>query len=387
MQTLLEITIILIASLMATLLANRLAIPAVFGQLCVGILIGPSLLNLVHEGHVMHFLSEIGVILLMFLAGLEANLELLRKYFKPSLVVAISGVVIPMVAFYYVGIALGFPINTAVFYGLVFAATSVSITVEVLQEYQKVRTKIGAVILGAAVADDVLAVLLLSFFMSSAGASSHLVMQVGLQILFLVFLVFSVKLLVPKLYDWSQHIPYFEKETFLALLICLTWSLLAWSVGMSSVIGAFFAGLAVGQTSKADIVEHNILVIAYSIFIPIFFASIALPLQLNDVFSHLGLVLALTLLAIVTKLLPSYLVGRGFAFSRQESLSIGAGMVSRGEMALIIIQIGLAEKLITHQIYSTLVVVVILTTMIAPFILKFSFKGHLEQYPNVNKSL
>ncbi|SQF66912.1 cation:proton antiporter [Streptococcus dysgalactiae] len=387
MQTLLEITIILIASLMATLLANRLAIPAVVGQLCVGILIGPSLLNLVHEGHVMHFLSEIGVILLMFLAGLEANLELLRKYFKPSLVVAISGVVIPMVAFYYVGIALGFPINTAVFYGLVFAATSVSITVEVLQEYQKVRTKIGAVILGAAVADDVLAVLLLSFFMSSAGASSHLVMQVGLQILFLVFLVFSVKLLVPKLYDWSQHIPYFEKETFLALLICLTWSLLAWSVGMSSVIGAFFAGLAVGQTSKADIVEHNILVIAYSIFIPIFFASIALPLQLNGVFSHLGLVLALTLLAIVTKLLPSYLVGRGFAFSRQESLSIGAGMVSRGEMALIIIQIGLAEKLITHQTYSTLVVVVILTTMIAPFILKFSFKGHLEQYPNVNKSL
>lgn len=387
MQILLEITIILIASLMATLLANRLAIPAVVGQLCVGILIGPSLLNLVHEGHVMHFLSEIGVILLMFLAGLEANLELLRKYFKPSLVVAISGVVIPMVAFYYVGIALGFPINTAVFYGLVFAATSVSITVEVLQEYQKVRTKIGAVILGAAVADDVLAVLLLSFFMSSAGASSHLVMQVGLQILFLVFLVFSVKLWVPKLYDWSQHIPYFEKETFLALLICLTWSLLAWSVGMSSVIGAFFAGLAVGQTSKADIVEHNILVIAYSIFIPIFFASIALPLQLNGVFSHLGLVLALTLLAIVTKLLPSYLVGRGFAFSRQESLSIGAGMVSRGEMALIIIQIGLAEKLITHQTYSTLVVVVILTTMIAPFILKFSFKGHLEQYPNVNKSL
>ncbi|MCB2834307.1 cation:proton antiporter [Streptococcus dysgalactiae] len=387
MQTLLEITIILIASLMATLLANRLAIPAVVGQLCVGILIGPSLLNLVHEGHVMHFLAEIGVILLMFLAGLEANLELLRKYFKPSLVVAISGVVIPMVAFYYVGIALGFPINTAVFYGLVFAATSVSITVEVLQECQKVRTKIGAVILGAAVADDVLAVLLLSFFMSSAGASSHLVMQVGLEILFLVFLVFSVKLLVPKLYDWSQHIPYFEKETFLALLICLTWSLLAWSVGMSSVIGAFFAGLAVGQTSKADIVEHNILVIAYSIFIPIFFASIALPLQLNGVFSYLGLVLALTLLAIVTKLLPSYLVGRGFAFSRQESLSIGAGMVSRGEMALIIIQIGLAEKLITHQTYSTLVVVVILTTMIAPFILKFSFKGHLEQYPNVNKSL
>lgn len=122
MQTLLEITIILIASLMATLLANRLAIPAVVGQLCVGILIGPSLLNLVHEGHVMHFLAEIGVILLMFLAGLEANLELLRKYFKPSLVVAISGVVIPMVTFYYVGITLGFPINTAVFYVLRFCS-------------------------------------------------------------------------------------------------------------------------------------------------------------------------------------------------------------------------------------------------------------------------
>ncbi|EHI69611.1 transporter, CPA2 family [Streptococcus ictaluri 707-05] len=333
MHTLLEITIILLASLLATLLANRLAIPAVVSQLCVGILIGPSLLNIVHEGHVLHTLSEIGVILLMFLAGLEANLSLLKKYLKPSLLVAISGVLIPMLVFYYATKALGFTLNTSIFYGLVFAATSVSITIEVLQEYNKVKSKIGSVILGAAVADDIIAVILLSFFISSStgySSSAHMALQIGLQVLFLIFLLLSVTFFIPKLYQLTSKVPYFEKDTFLALLVCFVWSLLATTVGMSAVIGSFFAGLAIGQTGKAKAIEHNMLVIAYSIFIPIFFASIALPLQFDGILSHLNMIIGFTILAILTKLLPAYLVGRQFQFSKKESLSIGAGMVSRG---------------------------------------------------------
>ncbi|MGT2686248.1 cation:proton antiporter [Streptococcus porcinus] len=377
MQELFQITIILIASFLAIEVSKKLSIPAVVGQLLVGIIIGPSLLNLVHQGEIIHFLSELGVILLMFLAGLEADLGLLKRYLKPSLAVAISGVLIPVGIFFLVTKIMGYEMETSIFYGIVFAATSVSITVEVLQEYKKVQTKTGAVILGAAVADDIIAVLLLSFFVSSmkgTSSSNHLIWQMLGQTLFLLFLMVLVKYIVPAIYRLTFKVSFFEKDSFLALLICFSMALLATSVGMSAVIGSFFAGLAIGQTHKGEEIMHDISELSYMFFIPIFFASIALPLNLNGILSNLGVILLFTVLAVLTKLLPGYLVARGFQFSKMDSLTVGGGMVSRGEMALIIVQIGLAEKLISNQIYSTLVIVVILSTIIAPFILKRSFK-------------
>lgn len=136
----------------------------------------------------------------------------------------------------------------------------------------------------------------------------------------------------------------------------------------------FFAGLAIGQTSFVDKVEHKISLLSYTFFIPIFFASIALPLKFDGMMSHLHTILIFTALAVLSKLIPGYFVGRGFNFSKLESLTIGGGMVSRGEMALIIVQVGLAAKIISSTTYSELVIVVILSTIIAPFILKYSFK-------------
>ncbi|CAM4075782.1 cation:proton antiporter [Streptococcus penaeicida] len=377
MQELFQITIILISSFLAIEASKKLAIPAVVGQLLVGIIIGPSLLNLVHQGHIIHFLAELGVILLMFLAGLEADLALLKKYLKPSLAVAITGVVIPVGLFYMVTKLMGYDVNTAMFYGIVFAATSVSITVEVLQEYKRVQTKVGAVILGAAVADDIIAVLLLSFFVATnkgSGSNSNLLFQMIGQLLFLLFLIALVKYIVPAIYRLTFKIDQFEKDSFLALLICFSMALLATTVGMSAVIGSFFAGLAIGQTHKGEEIMHEISELSYMFFIPIFFASIALPLKFDGLFANLGIIIFFTILAVISKLLPGYLVAKGFNFSKMDSLTVGAGMVSRGEMALIIVQIGLAEKLITSQVYSTLVIVIILSTVIAPFILKKSFK-------------
>lgn len=150
MHELFQITIILISSFLAIEISKKIGIPAVVGQLLMGILISPAILNLVHQGEMIHFLAELGVILLMFLAGLEADFGLLKKYLKPSLVVALSGVVIPVGVFYVITQFFGYGLETSLFYGIVFAATSVSITVEVLQEYNKVQTNTGAVILGAA---------------------------------------------------------------------------------------------------------------------------------------------------------------------------------------------------------------------------------------------
>jgi len=377
MHELVSITIILVASLLAAQFSGRIGIPAVVGQLLVGIIIGPAMLGWVHSGETIHFLSELGVILLMFLAGLEADLTLLRKYLKPSLLVAITGVIIPIATFFLTLHLMGQDVKTALFYGIVFAATSVSITVEVLQEYNKVQTDTGAVILGAAVADDILAVLLLSFFVSmssESGTPMQLAMQMLLQVLFLAFLVLLVKFIVPAIYQFTSKFDNFEKDSFLALLICFSMAILATKVGMSSVIGSFFAGLAIGQTKLAHKITHEVANFSYMFFIPIFFASIALPLKLDGMLSNLGYILLFTFLAVITKLIPGYFTAKSFKFNQKDALTIGGGMVSRGEMALIIVQIGLSAKLISSSAYSILVIVVILSTIIAPFILKYSFK-------------
>ncbi len=310
----------------------------------------------------------------MFMAGLEAHFDLLKKYLKPSLLVAVTGVLLPLAAFFGLTRAWGYEVNTAVFYGLVFAATSISITVEVLSEYNRMKTKTGAIIIGAAVVDDILAVILLSVFVGSTGASVNLLNQSLIQIAFFIFLVICMKFLIPLLFRLSERLDFLEKETLLALLICFSLSLLADAVGMSAIIGAFFTGLAIGQTSYLQKVEARIATLSYTFFIPIFFTSIALPLHLDGMLGHTATILLLTAMAVLTKLLPGYLVGRGYQFGKLDSLTIGGGMVSREEMALIIVQIGLTEKIISATTYSELVIVVILSTFIAPFILKYSFR-------------
>ncbi|GFH41816.1 sodium:proton antiporter [Lactococcus hodotermopsidis] len=372
MQELFQITLILGASLMATVVSRRIGMPAVVGQLLLGILLAPSVLGLIHGTETLEFLAEIGVILLMFLAGLESDFDLLKKYMKPSLLVAILGVIVPLIAYAGLTAYMGYKPPIALFYGIVFAATSVSITVEVLQEYGKLTTQAGAVILGAAVADDIIAVLVLSFFMSSQKSDGNLALKFALQVIFLVFLYLAFKWLVPFVFHLINKLTIFAKYITASLLICFIFSLLADFVGMSAVIGAFFAGLAIGQTTMAEKIETSISTIAYTFFIPIFFMTIALPIQFNGILASPLFVICLTILAILTKLVPSYLISRSFKFAKRDSLLIGSGMVSRGEMALIVTQIGLASKLIDTTIYSELVIVIILSTLIAPFLIKAS---------------
>ncbi|MGV3010890.1 cation:proton antiporter [Streptococcus thoraltensis] len=386
MHALLEIVIILVASLLAGAVSSRLNIPAVVGQLLIGIVIGPPILGLVHNGEILHFLSELGVILLMFMAGLEADFSLLKKYLKPSLLVAITGVVVPLVVFYFLTQAMHFKVSQSVFYGLVFAATSISITVEVLQEYDKVSTDIGAIIIGAAVADDIIAVLLLSFFVSSQGSTENISIQLIKQLLFFVFLWLAIKILIPWLVRRLEVLASKNLMFYVALILCFSLSWLADQVGMSSIIGSFFAGLAIGQTKQGHNVMKRVTSFGYSFFIPIFFASIAFPLRFTGLLEHLSMIISFTILVVLTKLIPGYLVGRGFKFPKMESITIGGGMVSRGEMALIIIGVGQAAHIIGNRVYSELVIITIASTVIAPFILKYSFKGSKGPQKGLNST-
>ncbi|HBC91290.1 MAG TPA: sodium:proton antiporter [Lactococcus sp.] len=373
MNDIFQLTLILVASLVATLFARRIRIPAVVGQILIGIVLAPAALGWLHGGHTIEVLSEIGVILLMFLAGLESDLSVLKKNFKPALLVALAGVLVPLLVFWGVTALMGYAFSTAIFYGIVFAATSVSITVEVLQEYGKLSTKAGSIILGAAVVDDILAVLALSIFTSANSSSGNLPQQFFMEFLFLVFLVLVHKS-VPKIWRFVEKLPIYAKNTTAALILCLVLSLLADAAGMSAVIGSFFAGLALSQTDVSHKIEEYSSAIAYVVFIPVFFVSIAISVTFESIFEQPLLILFFTLLAVLTKFIPAYFIGKSTGLTTSESALVGTGMVSRGEMALIIAQIGLASQVINSDIYSELVIVIILSTLIAPFLIKQSLK-------------
>ena len=373
MNDIFQLTLILVASLVATLIARRIRIPAVVGQILIGIVLAPAALGWLQGGHTIEVLSEIGVILLMFLAGLESDLGVLKKNFKPALLVALAGVLVPLLVFWGVTTMMGYAFSTAIFYGIVFAATSVSITVEVLQEYGKLSTKAGSIILGAAVVDDILAILALSIFTSTQSSSGNLPKQFFMEFLFLLFLVLVHKS-IPKVWRFVEKLPVYAKNTTAALILCLVLSLLADAAGMSAVIGSFFAGLALSQTDVSHKIEEYSSAIAYVVFIPVFFVSIAISVTFESIFEHPILILFFTLLAVLTKFIPAYFIGKSTGLTSSDSALVGTGMVSRGEMALIIAQIGLASQVINSDIYSELVIVIILSTLIAPFLIKLSLK-------------
>ncbi|WP_208422950.1 cation:proton antiporter [Latilactobacillus fragifolii] len=379
------LAIILISTLLAGHLSKRIQMPAVIGQLLVGIILGPALFGVLHENTLIHTFSEIGVVLLMFIAGLESNLTLLKKYFKPSLVVAVLGVIVPVVSMYGMSLAFGINQLESLFIGVIFAATSVSISVEVLRELNVLESKEGTIILGAAVVDDLLAVIILSILTSLFGAqlatASATHMRLGLslllQALFMVVVYFSVKWLVPFVMHLSRRLLVPYASTITSLIICFGFVWFAEAVELSAVVGAFFAGIAISQTPYKEEINRHIEPIGYSVFIPVFFVSIGLSMNLASLNNHLLFIAMLTVLAVFSKLIGSGLGARWMHNSPQGAYTIGAAMVSRGEMALIIAQIGYNAKLLSAVYYSEIIFVIIITTILAPLILKDAVKRQL----------
>ncbi len=379
------LAIILISTLLAGHMSKRIGMPAVIGQLLVGIILGPALFGVLHENSFIHTFSEIGVVLLMFIAGLESNLTLLKKYFKPSLVVAVLGVIVPVISMYGMSLAFGISQLESLFIGVIFAATSVSISVEVLRELNVLESKEGTIILGAAVVDDLLAVIILSVLTSLFGAqlaaasSTHMSLGLSLllQALFMVAVYFSVKWIVPFVMHLSRRllVPYASAIT--SLIICFGFVWFAEAVELSAVVGAFFAGIAISQTPYKKEINHHIEPIGYTVFIPVFFVSIGLSMNLASLNQHILFITILTVLAVFSKLIGSGLGARWMNNSPQGAYTIGAAMISRGEMALIIAQIGYNAKLLSELYYSEIIFVIIITTVLAPLILKHAVKRQL----------
>ncbi|WP_283602025.1 cation:proton antiporter [Ligilactobacillus aviarius] len=387
MEFLGTLCLVLITTSLAGHFSRRIGIPAVIGQLLVGILIGPAVLGWVHNNAFMHTFSEIGVIILMFIAGLESDLGMLKKYFKPALAVAFSGVVFPVVLIYFFGKLFHFSFEQAIFLGVTFSATSVSISVEVLKELKRLKSKEGTTILGAAVIDDIISVIILSVLVSmfsnvakaqGGHHSSNLWVSFLLDALYFVMIFFLFEWIAPKMMRLGEHLKVASSVTLMSIVLCLGMAWLAEQVGLSDVVGAFFAGVAIAQTPYKREVDSNIEPIGYAVFIPMFFVSIGLNMTFKGFFDDLIFIISLTILALITKWLGCGLGAKVLGMNYDSMNIIGSGMVSRGEMALIIAQIGYEAHLLSSEYYSGVIFVIILTTLAAPFMLKAAIKRQMR---------
>ncbi|MBJ6363718.1 cation:proton antiporter [Paenibacillus sp. GCM10012307] len=367
--------LILLSTKLAGDLAVRLGQPAVLGKLLIGIVLGPAVLGWVQEGSFIYQFAEIGVLLLMFIAGLETDLEQLKQNWKSAFAVAIGGIILPFVGGYSSAIGFGFDQHHALFFGIIFCATSVSISVQVLKEMNQLGSREGTTILGAAVVDDVLVVVLLAVLMSlmGTGGDISLGLLIGKKLIFFVVIIIAGWLIVPRLMKWLAPLRVTEAVASTALIVCFGFAYFAEWLNMAGIIGAFAAGIAVGQTAYKHTVESKIEPIAYAVFVPVFFVSIGLNVTFVGIGSQIGFVILITIVAIITKLVGGGLGARLTGFGARSSLVIGAGMVSRGEVALIIAATGLQSGLLLPEYFTSIILMIIATTLVTPPLLKALF--------------
>ena len=373
MSFLLGLSLILIITKIMEFLAVKWSLPSVVGSLFVGILLGPAFLNIIQESEGLTLFSHIGVILLMFLAGIESDFSRLKKYLKPSLLVALLGIILPVGMFYFTGRLFGFGSHESLFISLIFSATSLSITIQVLKELNYVNTREGSVVVGAALLDDIMVVILLNLVMSfitPTAGGANIGRLLLTTILFFVLLFLCQRYILPLILKLYEKITVPEKNLAFGLALAFFFSFVAEAFGMSDIIGAFFAGIMLSQTKLGHEIEGKIETINTAFFAPVFFVSIGLNLSFHGVGRYWYLMIIFSILAILSKYIGGFLGARLDGFDRQSSSIVGTSMISRGEMALILVVLGLKESLITESMYSLIVLVVLISTVAAPILLK-----------------
>lgn len=380
------IAVILLAAKAAGYLSVRLGQPSVLGELLVGILLGPSLLDLLHLpfiegeklGETIKELGELGVLLLMFIAGLELHLDELTRNTKVSALAGIMGVLVPVGLGTGTGLLFGFDLNTALFLGLTLGATSVSISAQTLMELRVLRTRVGLGLLGAAVFDDVVVILFLSIFLAFAAGSTSVVGILLILVRMIIFIAASAAFglyALPKLVRVISKLPISQGVLSLAMVILLFYGVAAEVVGgMAAITGSFLAGLMFARCAEKERLMKGMSALAYGLFVPIFFVSIGLAVNIRVMESEtLLLTGVIILVAIASKFFGSGLGARWAGFEWRESWQLGAGMVSRGEVGLIVANVGIGAGLITKSEFSAIVGMVLATTIVTPPMLRALF--------------
>jgi Kef-type K+ transport system membrane component KefB len=378
-----SLAIIIIAAKVFGILARKLKAPQVVGEIVAGLIIGPSILGLVSQSDFILQMAEIGVVLLMFMAGLETNLHDLLKTGPIAFAIACTGVVVPLFGGYFLYSAFyGFsPAGSedfykAIFIGVIMTATSVSITVQTLRELGHLKGRVGTTILSAAIIDDVIGIIVLTFVIGFKNPEVNPFTVIINTILFFIFSViiglvfyYIFKLLAQK-YPHTRRIPIF------GLVLCFSLSYIAERYfGIADITGAYIAGIILCSIQDSDYIAEKMDVNSYMIFGPIFFASIGLKTSIDSFSSSLLLFsIGFVLTALICKIIGCGLTAKLFKFSKSDSLKIGVGMMTRGEVALIVSQKGLSEGLLTANYFTPVILLIITSSIITPILMKILYR-------------
>lgn len=384
-----DLAIIIVSAKLFGLLAQKLRAPQVVGEIIAGLIIGPSVLGIMGGSDYagsdyLSLLSEIGVVLLMFSAGLETNMKDLLKTGWKALIIALVGVFVPLAGgtvlygcFYGFGAVGSEEFFRAVFIGTIMTATSVGITVQTLKELGHIKESTGTLILSSAIIDDVIGIIVLTFvigFKNPDSKPTDVLISTGLFILFafgIGFAMYYVFKLIDKKYEHHQRIP------ILSLALCMFMAFAAEEFfGIADITGAYVAGLILCSLKDSEYIARKVDINSYMLFGPIFFASIGLKTELDGfnkelVFFSIGFVLV----ALLTKVIGCGLVAKLMKYSTRDSLKIGVGMMTRGEVALIVSQKGLSVGMLDSKYFTCVILLIIVSSVLTPIILKLLYKA------------
>lgn len=381
-QVLLPLAVILVGAKLAELASQRAGLPGVFGTLVVGLALGPSLLGWITPNDTLRLVGEVGVILLMFLAGLETDTNEMRRVGTSALLAATGGVVLPFLGGMGLARLFGLDWAPSLFLGALLTATSVSISARVLQELGRLRTREGTTILGAAIIDDVLGLVVLSVVVGLTGGTDVVWPLVKMALFFVVALG-GGRYLVPHLSNWLKNQP--AREVGLAVVVGLALAY-AWAAeslgGVAAITGAYLAGLIVGRTDIHSWVHEGAGSLGYGFFIPVFFVVIGLDVHAQHLTAAPMFILLLLSVAVMGKVLGCALGARMGGFTAVESLRVGVGMIARGEVALVVATLGLQAGLIDQTMFATSIVMALVTTLITPLLLKLAYAQRPELTPH-----
>lgn len=383
-----DLAIIIIFAKFFGILARKLKAPQVVGEIVAGLLIGPGILGLVQQSDFLLDMAEIGVVLLMFSAGLETNLKELLKTGPKALLIACAGVFVPLVggALLYMGFYGAAPWGSeafykAVFVGVILTATSVSITVETLKEMGKLKGKVGTTILSAAIIDDVIGIIVLTFVIGFKNPDSNPGRVVLNTVLFFVFAL-VVGFLIYKLIKFLDNkYPHTRRIPIIGLSLCLAFAYIAERYfGIADITGAYVAGIILCSIRDSEYIAEKMDINSYMIFGPVFFASIGLKTNLSSMTGSLLLFsVCFVLVGLVAKIIGCGLMSRLCGFKGMECVKIGVGMMTRGEVALIVAQKGLSVGLLTPEYFASVILLIIVSSISTPIILKLLYNKTPEE--------
>ncbi len=400
LQVLLFIALLIAAAKSLGSLATRLGLPAVLGELLAGVILGPTAINIwnmhwlatpvdggVSVAAIFKVLAEVGVVVLMFVAGLETDIQMAKRALKPAFWSASGGVILPMAGGYLFSRWMGFDWQQALFIGTILTATSVTITAQTLMNLNQIRSKAGSTILGAAVIDDVMGLIVLSLVIavSAHGGSGtdrwHALM---VPVAKMAACLVGTFVIGPFLTRWvmkaaaNMHGHHMEVAAALAIAFVMAFTAESFG-GMAAITGSYLAGLFVASTPSHERVIEELRAMTNSFFGPLFLMSIGLDVNAWQLGNHFGFFAVLLVIAILGKVLGCGLGAGLSGFSRRDSVVVGVGMIPRGEVGLITASIGFTAGLVTRDIYAQAVILVLITTLITPALLRYAFpKEHLE---------